>query len=111
MCCGGRADAGNAGAGDRFGERAGLHQLQHDQQASDASITVVERMQGFELVVRHASGDDRVDALPVVAGHPVDQVSHLVLEVQSRRTRHEASVLNAGAGVRTDQHLDVSQPA
>jgi len=48
--------------------------VEHDEQAAQSTVPVVEGVQGLELVVRHGRGNDRIDLSVVPAGHPVQEV-------------------------------------
>ena len=85
-----------------------LHELQDDQEATDAAVSVGERVQGLELVVRQRRLHDGRHCVRWGVD-PVDrrlEPRQLVAE----RSGDEAGVLDRGV-LRSDEDLPVSKPA
>ena len=85
----------------------GGDQVQHDEHAADAAVPVLERMDRLELVVHQRARDERgVQAGVVGEALPI---GHQGRQPVGRR-RHEAGVLDVGAGG-TDPDLDAAEVA
>ena len=95
----------------RLDERTCLHEMQDDEESTDTTVAVVERVERLELVVRHARGDDGIDGLRVIVRHPLEQVPHLVLQILTGWSGDETGVLHPCTVVPSDHHLDVTESA
>src|SRR5699024_10597483 len=80
----------------RFPRDRHLEEEQNEQERREATVSVGERVQCLELIVRHGGGDDGVERRTVVGPHPVDEVGQSRLEERAGGAGTKRARLIAG---------------
>src|SRR5215218_3050799 len=64
--------------------------MEHNEEPAESSVSVSERVECLELVMRHRCGDDGIDLARVIRSHPVDEVAHTGFQCISGGRGYEA---------------------
>src|SRR5699024_9695365 len=80
----------------RFPQDVHREEVQNNEEPPEATVSVAERVQCLELIVRHGRGDDGVERRTVVGPHPVDEVGQSRLEERAGGAGTKRARLIAG---------------